>query len=305
LARSTDEGATFPIIHTKAGPVALAVPIDAVTALGSGPQLRIDSSDNLYLLYPQLSGSTVTKLFLRISADRGLSWTAPLDVTAPGVTAILRWAVAERGTGHVEVATVARRAGETTWDGYLTETRTALDALTPGGQPLLWSADVTPRPLLYADHIAGAGYIVGQGEISVPLPFPLGIQPIGGAVSAGNDFMGAAIGPDATPWASFNQDCGPTPSSAGCQADHDQTRGLVGRFVWAAAATAPVPQGPSTGPATRQAVPPSPTALPATGTSPWMPALGFVLCVAGLAGSRVRRRSASSPPGTRPTVGGS
>jgi hypothetical protein len=293
LARSTDEGTSFPIIHSKTGPLTLAVPIDAITALGSGPQLRIDSSDNFYLVYPQLNGSTVTKLFLRISADRGVSWSKPLDITVPGVTAILRWAVAERGSGHLEVAAVAHRAGQTTWDGYVTVTRTALDVLTPGGQPLLWSADVTPRPLLYADHITGAGYIVGQGEISVPLPFPLGIQPIGGAVSAGNDFMGAAIGPDATAWASFNQDCGPTPGSTGCQADSDQTRGVVGRLVWAAAVSTPVPVAPTAGPVTSTASPRPGTGLPATGSSPWLPALGVVLCGAGLAVARLRRRSAS------------
>jgi hypothetical protein len=233
LARSTDEAATFPIIHTRSGPVQLSVPVDSITsALGSGPQLRIDPNNNLYLLYPRVEGRTITKLFLRISPDGGRTWSRPADLTAPGVTGVLRWSVSERGVGHLVVSYLGHRNAQTTWDGYLTETRDALDALKPGGGPLLWSAATNRHPLMYADHISGAGYVLGQGQIQVPYPFPLGIQPLAGPVNAGNDFLGSAIGPDGTAWGGFNQDCGPTPNAPGCQADHDQTRGFVARLVW-------------------------------------------------------------------------
>jgi hypothetical protein len=48
--------------------------------------------------------------------------------------------------------------------------------------------------------------------------------------TTGNDFIGATIAPDGTPWGSFTQDCGPAPSSPGCVRQHDQTRGFAGRL---------------------------------------------------------------------------
>ena len=105
---------------------------------------------------------------------------------------------------------------------------------------MFWSGKTNTQPLLYGDRIEGAGYIVGQGEISVPDPFPLGIQPLAGLVGAGNDFMGTTIAADGGVWASYDQDCGPSPTSPGCVANHDQTRGFVGRLTWTAA---PAPAG--------------------------------------------------------------
>ena len=88
------------------------------------------------------------------------------------------------------------------------------------------------RPVMYGASIHGAGSISGPGQTDLPYPFPLGIQPLlGDEVSAGNDFIGAAIGPDGTPWASFNQDCGPSPKAPACRAQHGQTRGYAARLV--------------------------------------------------------------------------
>jgi hypothetical protein len=237
LARSTDEAASFPIIYARGGPLEVPAPADSLfsvfPALGTGPQLRIDPQDNMYLVYPAVTGQTISKLFLRISQDRGLSWSRPLDITPPGVSAILRWAVAERGLGNLAVTYVARRQGASTWDGYVSETNDALDALRAGGEPLFWSGVANREPLMYADTIRGAGNIaLGEGQLAAPYPSPLGIDPAGGLFSAGNDFIGATIGPDGTPWGTFNQDCGPSPQAAGCRADGDQTRGFAARLAW-------------------------------------------------------------------------
>jgi hypothetical protein len=185
LARSTDEAASFPIIYARGGPLEVPAPADSLfsvfPALGTGPQLRIDPQDNMYLVYPAVTGQTISKLFLRISQDRGLSWSRPLDITPPGVSAILRWAVAERGLGNLAVTYVARRQGASTWDGYVSETNDALDALRAGGEPLFWSGVANREPLMYADTIRGAGNIaLGEGQLAAPYPSPLGIDPAGG-----------------------------------------------------------------------------------------------------------------------------
>jgi MYXO-CTERM domain-containing protein len=49
----------------------------------------------------------------------------------------------------------------------------------------------------------------------------------------GNDFIGATIAPDGTPWGSYTQDCGPSRSSPGCEAQDDETRGFAGRLAFA------------------------------------------------------------------------
>ena len=123
LARSNDEEATFPVVHTAGGPVVLPadVPIDSITrALGSGPQLRIGTDDVFYLVYPQLTGSAITKLVVRASGDHGVTWSGPSDLTAPGVTRVLRWSAAQRGDGLLAVGYLGQRAGQTTWDAYVT-----------------------------------------------------------------------------------------------------------------------------------------------------------------------------------------
>ncbi|MEY2430544.1 MAG: hypothetical protein QOC92_269 [Acidimicrobiaceae bacterium] len=237
LARSIDEGSSFPVVRDGSGnPVEVSVPTDSITtAIGSGPHLRIDSDDNMYLIYPEITGRTLTKLFLQVSDDHGLSWTAPLELTAPGVTGVLRWAVAAREPGHVAVAYLGQRDGQSTFDGYLTETRDALDALQPDGHPKFWSAVMNDpaQPLMFGRTIKGAGFIDAGGVLQLPYLFPLGIQPITEDATAGFDFIGATIGPDGTPWAGFARDCGPAPDTPSCTEQNDQTRGVAARFAYA------------------------------------------------------------------------
>ena len=71
----------------------------------------------------------------------------------------------------------------------------------------------------------GAGTISGPGGTHLPFPPPFTIQLFG------NDFIGAALGPDGTAYGSFTEDCGPSADSPGCLANGGQTRGLLGRLV--------------------------------------------------------------------------
>ena len=216
LARSTDEAESFPVILLdEQEPLSLPVPE------GSGPDLRIDSDDVMYLAY-----QVGPKLLLRTSRDYGRHWGPELDLTPPGVARISQWAFAQRGRGgHVAFSMLAQKAGQTSYDGYLTETRNALTR-----KPVFWSAIVNDprRPLLYAESLQGSGYLTLPGGQSLPLPAPFGPFP----VATGNDFIGAVIAPDGTPWGSWTQDCGPAPDSPGCVAQAGQTRGFAGRLRW-------------------------------------------------------------------------
>jgi hypothetical protein len=219
LARSTDEAATFPVVHGRNGPVTLPVPATSVGDVGGTPELRI-ASDGTFLLGYQVG----SRLLLRVSTTRGMTWGAPLDVTAPGVAAINQWAMAASGRGDVAFSYLGQRKGQTTWDGYLTYTRRLPATLRSHAAVVLLSGRLNPpqRPLLYGSSIQGSGYLYGPGGAPVPYPPPFNNQMMG------NDFIGAAIAPDGTPWGSFNQDCGPSPDSAGCRRQHDQTRGFAG-----------------------------------------------------------------------------
>jgi hypothetical protein len=82
------------------------------------------------------------------------------------------------------------------------------------------------HPLLFGDSVQGSGYLQGPGGTNVPYPPPFNNQMFG------NDFIGAAIAPDGTPWGSFTQDCGTSPDDKGCQKQDDQTRGFAGHLAW-------------------------------------------------------------------------
>ena len=129
LARSTDEGASWPIVRDHRRQP-LTIP--------ATDELRVDDSGNLYSVHQ--SGA---HLLLRVSRDGGLDWSAPVDMAAPGVTSINEWFVAQRGQ-EVAVSYLATTGHATALDGYLTVTR---DALT--SNPLFWSATINPpaRPM--------------------------------------------------------------------------------------------------------------------------------------------------------------
>lgn len=169
LARSTDEGASWPVLRNRAGAPLAIPPTD---------ELRVDGSGRLYSVHED-----GTRLLLRVSRDGGLDWSPAVDMTAPGVTSVSEWYVAERGS-ELAVSYLATTGSATGLDGYLTVTRDAA-----ASSPLFWSATVNPpgRPLYQ-----------------------------GSPAQARDDFIGVDIGPDGTPWASFFTSCAAGATNAGC-----------------------------------------------------------------------------------------
>jgi hypothetical protein len=215
LARSVDEAASFPIEHVGGAPLTLPVP--AGGGIGGGADFRIGPDDTMYLAY-QVSSA----LLIRTSRDLGRTWSAPLNVVAPGVVAVHQWAFASGGAGDVAVSYLGQRAGQKTWDAYVTQTHDALDA-----SPVFYSARVNSptRPLLYGDSIQGSGYFrVGGHYEKTP--------PVINNQGTGNDFIGATVDFGGNAWGSFTQDCGGGPAWPSCTAQHNQTRGYAGYLRW-------------------------------------------------------------------------
>jgi hypothetical protein len=218
LARSTDEAATFPILRGQSAPLTLPVPTPGPGDVGGTPELRI-LGDGTFLLGYQ-DGN---RLLLLLSHTRGVTWSKPIDVTAPGVTGVKQWSFAANGRGDIAFAYLGHHKGQTTWDGYLTSTRRVQKGFRSGAGPLFYSArlNAANRPLLFGDNVQGSGYFDVGGQ-PVPYPPPFNQQMFG------NDFIGAAVSPTGVAWGSFTQDCGPSYDSAGCRRQHDQTRGFAG-----------------------------------------------------------------------------
>lgn len=276
LAGSTDEAATFPVLHRADG-TALTLPLPAVApGLNLGlSDLRIGADNVFYLVDQEVVGSRTT-LLLRVSRDLGRSWSRSVDLVAPKLSSVLHWSMAVQDD-QVAVAYLGHRGGVMTWDGWLTSVTGAAATLARGGTPLLTSGQVNDpgQPLLYGDNVQGGGTFQLPGPLgnTIPFPPPFDIQVFG------NDFIGATITPGGNVWGSFTQDCGPAPSSAGCIAQKGQTRGYAGHLERTALPRVAPP-----------AVPPLARQLPATGPLSGVAAIGAVLV--GLA-FVVRRRQRS------------
>ena len=186
LARSTDEAATWPILRDRRGAPLVIPPTD---------ELRVDDRGNLYSIHQ--SGA---HLLLRVSRDGGYQWSPARDLTAPGVTSVNEWYVAERGS-ELALSYLATTGTGSGFDGYLTVTR---NALAP--DPLLWSATVNP-----------------PGH-----PMVDGTPP-----EARDDFIGVDIAPDGTPWASFFTSCPAGATNPGCagQEGDPQASGAVAGWL--------------------------------------------------------------------------
>jgi hypothetical protein len=249
LARSTDEAATFPILKGANGtPLTLPLPATQPGLNLGQSDLRVGPGDVLYLVDQEPLGGRST-VVLRVSRDRGRTWSRPVDLVAPGLTGVLLWAMAQRGD-HVALAYLGHRSGPT-WDGWITSAPGVAAALARGRQPVLTSGQVNDprRPLLYGDSVQGGGTFQLPGGVGnqIPFPPPFDIQVFG------NDFIGATITPSGSAWGSYTQDCGASPDAPGCVAQKGQTRGFAGHLERAAVAAVPavapvpVPQLPATG----------------------------------------------------------
>ena len=174
LSASVDEGATWK--------VAQEIP--------HGGTLRADSVGNLFLLQKTTTSSGGAALMLSHATYAGglhwSTWSPEVNMVAPGVASVGTVMFAQ-GThapgqvGHVAVTYYANLANHTTSDGFITETRDALDA-----NPLFWSGQVNRpnRPLLYNTPGVNIGVTI-------------------------LDFLGGALSADGrSAWGSWVQDCG-------------------------------------------------------------------------------------------------
>ena len=188
LARSRDEAATWPIVRE----------------IPSFDELRTDTAGNLYGF--KATGGTIT---LRVS-HTGATWSAPIRMTAPGVSQVDAWNPAVRAPGNAAVSYYGQHPGQTTTDGYLSATRTAL-----APQPVVWHAMLN--------------------DPGTPMLTASGTRPPPGDV-AYLDFNGSDIAPDGSAWGSFVQDCPPGDVSFPCGDGHTRAmygaRGFAGRLLW-------------------------------------------------------------------------
>ena len=277
LARSVDEAATFPILKRPDGSsVTLPLPPGEPGLNLGQSDLRVGPDDTLYLVDQEVVAGRTT-LLLRLSTDRGLTWSKPIELLAPGLSGVHLWAMAQQGD-QVSVAYLGHKTGPT-WDGWITSARRVRAALAAGRRPVLTSGQVNDpkRPLLYGDNVQGAGTFQLPAPLGnqVPFPPPFDIQVFG------NDFIGAAITPSGSAWGSFTQDCGPAPDSAGCVAQNGQTRGYAGHLEVAAADAPPSVVAPPAAPRPARQ-------LPATGGGAPLLALAVLVVLALLRRTRTR-----------------
>jgi hypothetical protein len=148
-----------------------------------------DSHGNLYFAWRGPGALP----YLTTSTDRGVSWSAPIMVAAPGVQAVRRVAIAARKRGQVALAYLGTTDGSH-FNGYITESRNVL-----AGRPRFWSASVNDP----ADPLVNAA----------------DSETFGDRFFFGTD----TIAPDGTVWAGFH--CAKTSACPG------RRIGVVGRLT--------------------------------------------------------------------------
>jgi hypothetical protein len=116
LAISHDEGASYAWLRITGAPASGNLPGDV--------QVAIDRADNLYALW-----RTADHLSVAVSRDRAHTWSAPLDVGAPGVHDLTLPVIAAGPKGHVGVAYYGSEQPGSKWlSAYMTETDDATAA---------------------------------------------------------------------------------------------------------------------------------------------------------------------------------
>lgn len=182
IAISRDEGATWQrkmIARTS---------LQDVYTTGTA----VDSSGNIYIAwiagpstYPPNIGHRGLP-YVIVSRDHGRRWSKPMMVAAPGVRQAEHAAITATGNGHIAIAYDGSTSKDpnTNFTGYITETSNAL-----AHRPVFFSVGVNrpARPLYSGSHIEN----FGDRQF----------------------YIGAAFGPDGTPWAGFH--CADEPACPG------------------------------------------------------------------------------------------
>jgi hypothetical protein len=161
LAVSKDEGASWdykPIMKTEIQDL-------------YPPALAVDADNDLFLAWKGTGGLP----YLIVSRDQGTSWSAPMNVGAPGVGQIRRLALTARDPGHISISYLGSTDGGKTFNAYISESSNALAA-----QPTFWSAPVN--------------------DPAKPVALGTESSTFGDRIQ----FLTGTIGPDGTPWAAFH-----------------------------------------------------------------------------------------------------
>lgn len=177
LATSTDEGLTWTISQVSRIPVV------------DDPAVAVDPSGTVYYAWVSNDGT----LYLAHSSDHGATWSKPVDVRAPGLTAANLPTLAAGGNGRLALAYYGTsfKGGYryinkpnavidgVTWDGFVTE---ITDAASDAPQMLSVRVNPTDDPLMRGT--CGPGRC--QGAF---------------------DFIDIQVDHDGRPWAAFVDGC--------------------------------------------------------------------------------------------------
>lgn len=171
----------------------------APVTLPAEGELRVGSDGTLFLAYQTAS----TSLGVSVSTDGGRTWSPARQITPAGLGTISQWAFAERGPGQIAASYLVPRGSSSNYDGWL-----SWSSDVRAGVPVVWSAPLNPAS--------------APMRTSAPPP-------------ARDDFIGADIAPDGTPYASFAASCpGPVPGGEACvgqSSDPEANEAVFGRFA--------------------------------------------------------------------------
>lgn len=155
------------------------------TSGGPDPVVAVDDAGNAYYVWLNQTGS----MFLATSVDQGASWSAPLDITPPGLTATHLPAIAAGAEGNLVIAYAGTddpegyEQGEeqpnATWHAYLSLIH---DALAPA--PSVTTTRINPVDDPIVRGICGPG-----------------------RCPALYDFIDVIIDADGRPWGAFSDAC--------------------------------------------------------------------------------------------------
>ena len=194
LASSDDEAASWKIL----GP------------MPDADEMRVDSAGNIYAA---LTSPIDDGPILQISTDTGKTWSKPVEITPPRVTAhshhpekqafqttvsvpaaywpdefsSYQWFMDVKEPGHIAFAFYGIEAGNADYGAWIAESRNAL----------------AHNPLYRAAAVIPASTDVTKGAFA-------------DEYSSGNEHIGLSFAPDGSPWASFT----------------NGDKGLVGRLYW-------------------------------------------------------------------------